>query len=441
MTKTQTTATRRTRGARRPLVIIWIVGLGLIAAAVLYALALVGPAPPKRIVLAAGAEGGAYHAYAERYRAALAEQGIEVEVLETAGSVENLDLLHEERADVAFVQSGAAGEQPSPDQLRGIASLFYEPLWIFHRGTDVATLADMRGKRLAIGSPRSGTNTVVRRLLELNGVGPDDAELLELDMKAAAEAIEAGTVDFAFFVASPRAEVVAALMVSPNTRLVSIRRYKAYVRNVLFVKDLEIAEGTFDLRQNFPAKDIFVLSTLATLVCQKDLHPAIVELLARTARDLHSGRQLLERGGEFPSPDFLEFPIHEAAGDYFQSGPSVLARYMPFWLAQLLKRLMVAAIPLITLMIPLSKVAPALYKALMRRRIHRFYDDLDRIEEKAATADGDAEVRACVEQLDSLARDVERGIEVPTGFRGEEYELRLHVEQVRNRIGTRLADA
>ena len=69
-----------------------------------------------------------------------------------------------------------------------------------------------------------------------------------------------------------------------------------------------------------PRNDIVVLSTLATAVCRADLHPAIVELFARIARRLHSRRRLLEQGGEFPSPNYLEFPIHEAASDYFESG-------------------------------------------------------------------------------------------------------------------------
>src|SRR5690606_558683 len=155
-------------------------------------------------------------------------------------------------------------------------------------------------------------------------------------------------------------------------------------------------------------------------VCQHDLHPAIVELLTRTARDLHSGRQLLERGGEFPNPDNLEYAIHEAASDYFQSGPSLLARYMPFWLANLLKKLLVLAIPLLTLLLPLMKIAPGIYKATMRKRIHRHYYTLTEIEEALGAASTTEQLDDVGRQLAQLANLVEVGIDVPTTFRNEE---------------------
>ncbi|MFK7741125.1 MAG: TAXI family TRAP transporter solute-binding subunit [Planctomycetota bacterium] len=436
MTKTSKPSTRRSRGAKKPLVIIWLVAIGLLVAASIYAVSLIGPAPPRKLTLAAGSPGGAYAAYAERYRKLLKKQGIEVEVRTTEGSLENLGLLLEEKADIAFVQTGTAKSRPeSEERLRGIACLFYEPLWIFHKGDNhVTTLADLKGQRLAIGSKQSGTNAVVRQLLQLNGIDDENSKLLELGMEPSADAIVAGKADYAFLVASPRAEVVSRLIADPSTHMVGIRRYEAYVRNVLFVKGLEIAEGTFDLRQNVPSEDLAVLSTLGQLICRADLHPAMVELLARTARDVHSGGQLLERGGEFPNADNLEIPIAEAASDYFQSGPSLLARYMPFWLAQLLKRIAVLAIPLITLMIPLFKVAPTAYKAVMRRRIHSYYDDLDRIEESMVQAKHAAELDECLQRVDDLAETVATGIEVPTSFRNEEYDLRLHIAQVRGRV-------
>ena len=429
------TRTTHRRRAQRPLILLWILVLALTIAAMVTLALMVGPSPPKTITLAGGAPGGAYHDFARRYQKALAAEGVTVTVLDTAGSSENLKLLASHEADVAFVQSGTRHLAEDSKQLRGIASLYYEPLWIFQKGERrIAQLSELSGKRLAIGSDHSGTQAVVVQLLELNGITAQNSVLLPLDMDAAKDALLKGEIDFAFFVASPKAKAVQELMVSPATRVVGIRRSKAYVRNVLFVTDVQIAEGTFDLRQNFPREDIVVLSTLAALVCDKDLHPAIVELLVRTARDQHSGRQLLERGGEFPNPDNLEYSIHEAASDYFQSGPSLLARYMPFWLANLLKKLLVFAIPLLTLLLPLMKIAPSVYKATMRKRIHRHYESLDQIEDASNTAATAEQFDQLKTQLQHLAHQVETGIFVPPTFRNEEYDLRLHVAHVGSQL-------
>ena len=107
---------------------------------------------------------------------------------------------------------------------------------------------------------------------------------------------------------------------------------------------------------------------------------------------------------------------------------------MPYWLATLLKKLLLLAIPLITLMIPLMKIAPTVYKAIMRKRIHRFYHDLDQIEESILEAHNQSDFDACGDELDRLAQEVEVGVEVPTSFRNEEYDLRMHLRHVRKRL-------
>ena len=83
----------------RDAVSIWGTGALLFGIGLIVALQFVGPPPPDRIVMATGAEGGAYRLYGERFAARLAEVGIEVELRSTAGAVENLALPvgHQER--------------------------------------------------------------------------------------------------------------------------------------------------------------------------------------------------------------------------------------------------------------------------------------------------------------------------------------------------------
>ncbi len=422
--------------SNRLLTYIWIGAALIVIAGVAIAMTY-APSPPTSIVLAAGAQDGAYYSFARRYAEKLKAEGVDVEVLETAGSLANLELLDAGKADIGFVQSGTHEAAKDPDKLRGIASLYYEPLWIFSTGAEpIDRFEQMRGKRLGIGAPSSGTQAVVEQLLGINRIedGKDGTTFRELSMTASADALLAGELDIAFFVASPTASAIRRLIEAPETLLVNIRRHRAYARNVLFIKDITIPEGMLDLRRNIPARDIVVLSTLATAVCRADLHPAMVELFSRVASELHSGRQLLEQGGEFPSPDFVEFPIHESAADYFRSGPSFLSRYLPFWLAALIKRLIVLAIPLITLMIPVMRIAPAIYKTIMRRRIYRWYDDLDRIEEVAFAADDDATRAQAVKELEALSKEVEDNIRVPSSFRHDEYDLRMHLKYMRDKF-------
>jgi TRAP transporter TAXI family solute receptor len=135
---------------------------------------LIGPACPKRVVIATGSDAGAYYAFARKYQALLENEGVQLEIRQTAGSLENLDLLHDPESDVtlAIVQGGTANsnEAARETELQSLASLFLEPIWVFYRkDVSINRLADLRGKRVAVGPPGSGTRAIALELLADNG--------------------------------------------------------------------------------------------------------------------------------------------------------------------------------------------------------------------------------------------------------------------------------
>jgi TRAP-type uncharacterized transport system substrate-binding protein len=132
----------------------------------------VDPLPPQRISIGCGPPEGANFKYAQAYREILAKEGITLDLTNTAGSVENLKLLGAASGsvDVAFVQGSMKSLVPKTD-LVSLGSLFFEPLWIFHRN-DLALrrIPDLKGLRLAVGEEGGGTKISTMLLLELNGV-------------------------------------------------------------------------------------------------------------------------------------------------------------------------------------------------------------------------------------------------------------------------------
>ncbi|PYV78370.1 MAG: hypothetical protein DMG93_22470 [Acidobacteria bacterium] len=165
----------------------------------------VQPAPPRHITFATGAEGGAYYLFGLRYQAELAREGIDVTVRPTSGSMENIHLLQKGEADVAFVQGGTGASVDAPN-LRSLASLYYEPVWIFvRRRTGIKRLTDLKHRRVGIDQEGSGTREMALLLLADNGIDRKAANLLPLGGEDAANALRAGKLDAAFFVISPRA--------------------------------------------------------------------------------------------------------------------------------------------------------------------------------------------------------------------------------------------
>jgi TRAP-type uncharacterized transport system substrate-binding protein len=155
----------------------------LSVAAVLLAVGwlFIKPAPPARVVIATGPADGAYKWFANKYKSTFDANGVTLDVRETAGSVDNYRLLEAEAnaggavwrddgVSVAMVQSGTCPDGLKAD-LKAVASLYLEPVWIFYRGRAGSQLADLRGKRVAVGPAGSGTQSIADRLLGASGIG------------------------------------------------------------------------------------------------------------------------------------------------------------------------------------------------------------------------------------------------------------------------------
>jgi TRAP transporter TAXI family solute receptor len=345
----------------------------------------VQPAPPRHIVMAAGPDSGVYYYYARAYRDRLARDGIDVTLQVTRGSLDNIRLLMEGRADVGFVQSGTSAGLDAPG-LRSLASLYFEPVWLFVRD-DLALkrLADLKGRRVAIGQEGSGTRPVALQLLADNGLGPRDVAAEALGDEDAARALREGRLDAAFFVMAARAAAVRDLLTASGIRLFAIDRIAAYGLQHRFLSRLVLPEGAIDLPADLPPADTVLLAAAANLVVRDDFHPALAELFLRAATEFHGEPGLFEEAGEFPSRKYLEFPLGDAARRYFESGPSFLQRYLPFWAANLIDRLKILLLPLITLGYPIFKIIPPAYSWRMRARIDRWYKELHALEASAAT--------------------------------------------------------
>ena len=391
----------------------------------------VNPAPPDTITIATGQQGGAYLMFAERYQAVLAKERIMLNILETAGSLENLQLLDNDSVDIAFVQGGLASTAGNPDLL-SLASLYYEPLWVFYRGAETLTrLTELQSRRIAAGESDSGTYALAMTLLEDNQINSDD--ILPVGGEQAAEALISGTVDAAFFVASVQSPVVQKLLRQQDIQLMSFARADAYTRLYHSLSIINLPEGTIDLQENIPPHDTTLLAATANLVVRDDFHPALVGLLLQAAEKVHGGGSLFDQPGCFPNDQNLEFPLNDDARRYFKHGPPFLQRYLPFWTANLLDRMKIMLIPLLTLLIPLLKIMPPAYRWQTRKRVYRWYRELKALDvehPEQLTADA---LQTSIRMLDAIEEDV-RKVTVPLSYSDELYNLRLHIDLVRSKL-------
>jgi TRAP-type uncharacterized transport system substrate-binding protein len=453
---------------------------------------LVKPAPPTKVVLAAGPRDGAYNWFAERYAETFAASGVTLEIRPTLGSVENYHLLNEAAkaqdgltladdtgVSVAMVQSGTCPEGITAE-LHAIASLYLEPIWIFHRGDRPLQLADLAGRSVAVGPVGSGGRSIAERLFRASGIVFEERASAPFGLESladfantlktagethattapttqpakrppvmfdrrggtdAADALQAGYVDAAVFVLAPRHPLAAKLLKDPSLKLMSFDRHEAFARNFPFLSDVKLPRGTVDLANDLPAQDVYLLAPAANLVCRSGTHPAIVSLMIKAATAAHERGDLLSPPNRLPSTQYIEFPLDPAADDYFRHGQPFLQRVLPFGVAAFVDRMKILLLPLITLLIPLIRLLPPMYVWRIRSRIYRWYKVLQEIDRKLRQkSNGPPSAELADDLLVLQQMELELADQkVPLSYMGEFYNLRLHTDYLRRRLEARLA--
>ncbi len=395
---------------------------------------LAPPPPPRKIVMSTGAPDGAYHAYATRYRAILAEYGIDLVLKPSRGAQENLERLRSrvDDVDVALVQSGLT--RPEEPGLASLGSVFYEPIWIFYRDKRVLERSfELAGGKIAIGAPGSGTAELGRALAASAGLDQPPTTLVELGGLAAAEALAGGAIDAAFFVSAVDGPAVTRLLATRDVRLMDMRHADAYVRRMPFLHKIVLPEGVVDMKRNVPPQTVTLVALTANLIAREELHPVAVELLLAAARRVHGGATLLHAANVFPAPLDASVPLSTDAERFYKDRPGLLRRWLPFWLAIWLERTLFILLPLAAVAVPLFAYLPKIYDWRMRGRLDHWYRELKRLEH--ATERG-AAVDKQLERLDEIDALVNR-LKVPMGYLDRLYTLRTHASYVRGVLGQR----
>lgn len=430
-----------TRFSLRDLVVT--AGPATLAIAVVCILAywLVDPSPPRRVTLSTGQDHSSYAQFGKRYAAILAKQHIEVILKPSLGSQDNLQRLDDPHSgvDIAFVQSGSTDEADAERRgLISLGSLFTEPVWLFYRDNhDITQLNQLKGLKVNVGPEGSGAPQLFKKLLGVNAVEQSDLTLGALENTPATVELLEGRIDALVFISAPNTPLIQMLLQTPGIKLFDFTQAEAYTRRFPFLSNVILPRGIVDLGRDIPPKNYHLIAPTATLVAHESLHPALIDLFVQTATKIHGGAGWFRKRGEFPNSGYTEIPVASDAEKYYKSGPPLLQRYMPFWLANFFERMWVVIVAVGALFLPLSRVVPPLYVWKVRSRVYRWYGELRSVEQ--AVEDVPPEKRADVyprqlARLNEIEEKVNQ-ISIPLSFAEELYGLRSHIQYVRLRLG------
>lgn len=416
--------------------VAWIACLLTVAVLIVGIFWFFHSAPPDIITITSGPPGSTYESTATNYQAVLKKKGVTLQIIPSAGAEENLQRLQNpsNAVDVGFVQGGIPAGNSS-NQVFSLGSLSFQPMMIFYRGSaPLQVLSALRGKRLVIGPPGSGARSLALTLLETNGLSSNSTTFVDLDSKAAAEALRGGSVDAIFLMGdSASGNLMRSLLVSSNIHLYDFTQADGYVRRFTYLSKLDLPRGSIDFGRDIPDHDVTLIGPTVELLARPELHPALSDLLLEAAQQVNGKASLLRRQGEFPAPLQHDFTLSPDALRFYRSGKSFFYRFLPFWLASLVSRVLVAFVPMVVILVPGLRLIPAMYRWRMRTRIFHWYRSLLALEKDIQTEAGRAASKKLLIRLDEIEIAVNK-MKVPASFADQFYGLRGHISFVRDRI-------
>ncbi len=417
----------------------------LLLAALLLCLATVscGKNASEKLTIATGSKSGSFYKAGQSLARVMNATGrYDVSVLAGEGSVQNLKLIQEGKADLAIIQ----GDVFSSGNERSVTQLFREVLHILVRSdSGVESIDDFKGHKVCIGSSGSGMARTNGRVLAHFGIGPDSYTLCDTPFTESINMLSDGKVDAIMLVTGVFSPAVGKAVRSGDVRYVSIgdsgpgSETESLSIRYPYYKPFQIPKRLFGER---PTKPVSTISVQTTLISKGDLPEDIAYELARLV--YHNwGSISLESGVNVISNDNLNpgafsLPLHEGAAGFFdRRHPGFLERY-----AEVIALCLTALTGLVSLLIAFVRI--------MRRRSKNLLDNFfSRVNDIYGTLSVDRgldelrDLRRRVFQIrsDAFSKLIEEKLEADESFRILQDEIGQVLRELDRRIRSEGKDA
>jgi TRAP transporter TAXI family solute receptor len=397
--------------------------------------------PPTSMRLATGPEGEHEYQMALIYKEYMQAQGLDAELVPTAGSLETMALLQSGEVDAGFIlnasnleleESRQTSQSELSDGLVALAGVTHIPMWVFYRSeleTDgpLEGFADLEGLRVALDEPGSGTRALARFLLRYSSIAEDSFEVVDASPRQSTELLLDGEIDAMFLSSGVLSQNVRDLLLAPDVEILNLRLATSYARMIDFVQHVDVLEGSIRIAENDPPEVKNLVTVASVLASREDLHPDLQLLLLRATIDAHGQTfDMFPSSEVFPDVEGLSLPVSPVTLQFVTEGQTILQRYLPFWIASPLERFYLLVVPIALLLFPLVRSTPGFYSFVMRRRINTWYKRIHQMELEIDQYTI-AELDARLAELEGMDQEVTDSLKVSTGHLPDVYNLRYHI--------------
>jgi hypothetical protein len=414
--------------------VVAIASAAIVLAALYVAYRFVDPLPPRHLAIAAGMKGSGYDNFARQYTRIVARHGVELDIRNSAGAVEDLDLLRDPSSGVQVALTTFGFTQPADaDILYSLGGVFDAAIFILYRNAErIAVFAQLRGKGLSAGMPGTALRSLMLEVLKATDALDSSTRLLDLDPVRAIDALIAGEIDVAI-VPQLDGDPLQRALGAPGIRLMSVAQAEAIAKTVPGLKHVVLWRGLISLSRDIPDSDVNLLASRNRVLVRRDLHPALQYLLLEAMREVHWPAGAFNRLGEFPAEQPNDLPLSPTAEAFYRSGPTFWQRYTSFWLTSLLDRIVFFVIPVVAALIPIIGFVVPFYRWLQIRRIDQLHRALGNLErELAGSAD-----RSCLVAYRRRIAEITSAVQSLKAARPYEvdlHRLRIHLRMVQEEV-------
>lgn len=282
---------------------------------------------PKFLSLLTGGTQGTYYALGGTFADLITtDTGIKTTAEVSQASAANMTALQEGKGEIAFVQTDIAYyategkmmfDGNKIDTISALGALYPETVQLVTtEASGIKTYADLKGKKVSVGAPGSGTYANAEQLLEINGLTMDDIKAQNLDFGESTDGLQSGQIDAAFITAGTPTGAVEALNATTKVNIIGLDAGKAdeiIAKYPYYAKDT-VKAGTYGI-----ANDVETVSVLAMLAVKKDLPEDVVYSMTKAIYD--NTNKISHDKGRFIKAetglDGISIDIHPGAQKYF----------------------------------------------------------------------------------------------------------------------------
>lgn len=243
-----------------------------------------GTEKPEFMSLVTGGTGGTYYPLGGAFAEIISDAtGIQTNAEVSGASAENMNTLKDGAAEIAFSQTDIASyakdgklmfEGAAVDNVSAIGTLYPETIQIVTTAkSGIKSVEDLKGKKVSVGAPGSGTNPNAEQILEIHGMTFDDIKKQDLSFDESTAGIQDGTIDAAFVTAGTPTGAVEGLSATEDIVIVPIAQEKIdeLIKKYPYYIQDEVPAGTYKLKDAVPT-----VAVQAMLVVSNDLSEDVV---------------------------------------------------------------------------------------------------------------------------------------------------------------------